>query len=137
AHLFDLRARRLELLRRGEASFAGGAQLVGKALLTVARRGERLLGVATCRKLVLQGFLDRGPVDRCALGGQLRQQCLLLRGLRRQRFAPSLELREPLATRALGERGLLRHALGNAYALAAARKVDLRLVLPMARVIAL
>ena len=133
AHLLDLRARGLELLRRGEPRFVGRAQLVGDALLPIARRGERLLGFAARRELPLQRFLDRGPVDRRALRGELREQALLLRRLRGERFAPPLELREPLAAAPLGERGFLRGALGGAHAFAAAREIDLGLVQRVAR----
>ena len=104
AHLLDLRARGLELLLGGEPRFLGRAQLGAEALQPVARRGQRLLGLAARRELALQRLLDRRPVDRRALGRELGEQAALLRDLRRERLAPPLELGQALAAAALGER---------------------------------
>jgi hypothetical protein len=45
-HVFDLRARRIELLLRREPHLVGRAQLGAEAFLAIARRGKRLFGGA-------------------------------------------------------------------------------------------
>ena len=116
---------------------SAAAKLGAQPFLPVARRGERLLGLAARGKLALQRLLDGRPVDRRALRRQLGEEAALLRDLGRERFAAALELGQALAAAALGEDRLLRGPLGDANALAAAREFDLGLVLRVPRRIAL
>src|SRR5262249_50208110 len=98
---------------------------------------ERLFGLAAERELALQRLLDRRPVDCRPFGAELREQSLLLRHLRGQRFAPVVELRKPIAAAALGERRLLGSSLGGAYVLSRLRLLGFRFVARAPRGIAL
>ena len=124
--------RGLELLFGGKPRFLRAAKLRAEPFLPIARRSERLLGFAARGKLELQRLFDGRPVDRRALRGELGEEAALLLRLRRERFAPALELGQSLAAAPLGEDRLLRGALRHANALASAREFALRLELRVA-----
>ena len=131
-----MRARRLELLLGREALFVAGAQRGAQRLQAVARRGQRLLGLAAPGELALQRFLDRRPVHRLPFARQLGQERTLLRDVRDQRLAPALEVGDAVAHAAFGEPRLLRRTFGGAQPLATARLFNFAFVAGMPRRIA-
>ena len=133
-HVLDLRARRLELLLGGEARLVARAQFrrqrspacrAPRPAPAPPRRARPAAAAAPPRPAS-----SRWPPARCV---SCASSALLLRGLRGQRFAAALELGQPVAAAALRESRLLRRALGDAHALAAAGERDFGLVARVAR----
>src|SRR5207253_7078242 len=81
-HFLDLRARRIELLLRDKPGFFRRTKRRTERFHRVARDGERLFRLCTSRELSLQRFLDRRPINRCALDGRLRTERMVFLSVR-------------------------------------------------------